>query len=499
MSRRGRKKRKAGSNAAPHSSGKPTAPDSDIATRSRRGVARPALAAAAIVLVAIVIYWLSGGLAPDRADKDSRPRSEKTAEKDRTTHDEKRNKQATEEAGKQKGGFLDTFQRDKHEEAREAAAAADFELEKQFNDLLKTRADGQADLFAKRAKSLDEALKEARAKRLQDPVPHWLTGELLKLVQGEPDKILPHLQKAADAGLDRARLFVSLAQVQVENNLFDQAFQSATKALDRDRQDRDAWNAYTRAAFCVEEFEKVKDRLVETFPARVPAWAVEIEREAERMQAKWEAEQKLRAAEKKADDLPRVRLVIKHRRFGLGPDGNQTKIETTGGGEVVLELFEDQAPATVANFIDLVEKGFYDGTRFHQAVAAMFVAGGDPNSKKSDARDDGTGGPGYVIPDEYAARGARSHFRGSIAMVNTGPRTAGSQFWITLTPQPSLDGHSTVFGRVIKGQEVIDRITRGSTGKTATPAKAAIPGDLLLKAEVIRKRPHEYKVIKLEK
>jgi peptidyl-prolyl cis-trans isomerase B (cyclophilin B) len=130
----------------------------------------------------------------------------------------------------------------------------------------------------------------------------------------------------------------------------------------------------------------------------------------------------------------------------------------------------------------------------------MFVAGGDPNSKDDDPKDDGSGGPGYIIPDEFHAKGARSHFRGSISMFNPDrPESAGSQFLILLAPRLQMDGHFTVFGRVIAGQEVIDRITLGRTTKDLGQGGRIIPGDLLVKAEVIRKRPHQYKVIKLEK
>ena len=97
-----------------------------------------------------------------------------------------------------------------------------------------------------------------------------------------------------------------------------------------------------------------------------------------------------------------------------------TTVETTGKGEVVLELFEDQAPAAVANFISLVTAKTYDGTRFYLSEAASLVAGGDPKSKTGDPSEDGTGGPGYFIPDEFKRADARGHFRGSIGMINNG-------------------------------------------------------------------------------
>jgi cyclophilin family peptidyl-prolyl cis-trans isomerase len=130
----------------------------------------------------------------------------------------------------------------------------------------------------------------------------------------------------------------------------------------------------------------------------------------------------------------------------------------------------------------------------------MGVAGGDPESKKEDTEDDGSGGPGYTIPNESGSPRARRHFRGSLTMFNADtPERVGSQLMITLCSQPRMDGHFAVFGRVLKGQKVVDAITVGRTTKNVGKFGRVIPGDLLFKAEVIRKRPHEYKVIKLKK
>src|SRR5207245_1086997 len=163
---------------------------------------------------------------------------------------------------------------------------------------------------------------------------------------------------------------------------------------------------------------------------------------------------------------------------------------------VDVELFEDDAPATVANFVNRVESGFYNGTRFHWTEAASMAVGGDPNSKNSDPDDDGSGGPGYVIPDEFDLPGARPHLRGTLTMVETAPHTAGSQFLIAVTAHPAFDRHLTAFGRVIRGQEGVDRITVGRTNSRVGRSGKIIPGDLLVRAEVIRKRPHPYRVVK---
>ena len=345
--------------------------------------------------------------------------------------------------------------------------------------------------------TLQKALAAARRARPQDAVPQWLTGELLIMVGGEPEEILPYLRRAAAGGLERPRFFASMSGAQVEANQFAAAYDSAVKALAHGGRDRYTWDAYSRAAFAREQFAAVIDRLDRAFPGHSPDWAAGMRREAAGLSTRWHAEQRLRRAEEKADDLPRVRLSIEHRRFARGPDGKRTsQIETTGRGEVVIELFEDQAPATVANFLTLVARGLYDGTRFHLAEPASLVAGGDPKTRGADIAADGTGGPGYVIPDEFASVKARGHFRGSVSMVDTGPHTAGSQFFITLVPRPEMDGRFTVFGRVIRGQDVVDGITPGRTNRQVGRFGRIIPGDLLVWATVLRKRPHAYRVIK---
>ena len=125
------------------------------------------------------------------------------------------------------------------------------------------------------------------------------------------------------------------------------------------------------------------------------------------------------------------------------------------------------------------------------------VVGGDPNTKNADPADDGLGGPGYVIPDEFNLPGARSHFRGTISTVQNGPRKSGSQFFVTLVASPEFDGNSTAFGRVIQGQEVLDQVTEGRTNREVGQFGKIIPGDRIVHAEVIRKRPHAYLVTKI--
>lgn len=125
-------------------------------------------------------------------------------------------------------------------------------------------------------------------------------------------------------------------------------------------------------------------------------------------------------------------------------------------GVIRIELFPHVAPKTVANFEKLAGEGFYDGTTFHRVLPGFMIQGGDPNTKDRDPRNDGMGGPGYTIPDEF---GGAPHVRGALSMANTGrPESGGSQFFLLVDDAPHLDGKHTVFGRVVEGMEVVDRI-----------------------------------------
>lgn len=335
--------------------------------------------------------------------------------------------------------------------------------------------------------SLEKDLATARKARPEDLTVAWLTGELMIYIGAEPELILPYLQKASS--LKRPRVWASMARTQTELNRLAEAYQTATKALQGDATDPYIWRAFTQTATNLEHFDEVLGQLDRVFPKQMPEWAAKLRRKAADQGTRWHAEQQLRQAEARADDLPRVRITVEHRRFAQDAAARERgAIESTGTGAFVVELFADQAPATVANFLKLVAKKTYDGTRFHLAESASVVAGGDPHSKGGDPLDDGTGGPGYAIADEFASPKARSHFRGVLSMVNTGPATAGSQFFITLVPKLEMDGYFTVFGRVVQGMDVVENITRGRTNMKVGHFGQIIPGDLLVRAEVIRQR-----------
>jgi len=125
----------------------------------------------------------------------------------------------------------------------------------------------------------------------------------------------------------------------------------------------------------------------------------------------------------------------------------------TSQGTMTIELYPNEAPGTVKNFVDLISKGYYDGLTFHRVIPDFVIQGGCP-------KGDGTGGPGYKIKCETKGN-PHKHQRGSLSMAHAGKDTGGSQFFICHSPQSHLDGVHTVFGRVVGGDEVIDKIRKG--------------------------------------
>jgi peptidylprolyl isomerase len=136
-----------------------------------------------------------------------------------------------------------------------------------------------------------------------------------------------------------------------------------------------------------------------------------------------------------------------------GSKMTRVKLETTKG-DIVINLYSDM-PITAGNFQKLVEDGFYDGVIFHRVIDGFMIQGGDPTGT-------GSGGPGYQIQDEFTHAGGNKNNRGTISMANAGPNTGGSQFFINLVDNNFLDSKHPVFGMVVEGMDVVDKI-----GKTA--------------------------------
>lgn len=173
----------------------------------------------------------------------------------------------------------------------------------------------------------------------------------------------------------------------------------------------------------------------------------------------WAKEKEARAKEEAAGNLPRVLL-------------------RTTKGEIVLELFPDEAPESVGNFMTLVSQKYYNGVPFHRVLPHFMAQGGDPTGT-------GRGGPGYCIKDEYRKPGARNHFRGSLSMAKTSlPDSGGSQFFLTFIPTAFLNGKHTVFGRIVEGMDVLSELQRIDPEGKNLPAP-----DKIVEAVIIRGEP----------
>jgi len=286
--------------------------------------------------------------------------------------------------------------------------------------------------------------------RRRDAPLRELDAKLSKLIEQFPDFVSLQAQRMrVKIGLNE--LDAGLAILDALAAAHPLLAKSPQQLILRSRTLRDLGRFEEALAICVEN-----EALLQTMPdsASVRAGLVSL------MDAT-AAEESYRAAEAARDDLPRVAF-------------------TTDKGEIVFELFEDDAPNAVANFLELVSSGFYDGTRFHWVEAGGQVIGGDPNSRNADPKDDGFGGPGYMIETETGRRSHLPYTLGFVDKIRT-RRTEGSAFIIALAPLPILDGVNTVLGRVVSGHEVLHRIEYYDT---------------LTKATILRKRAHPYRPLR---
>lgn len=237
-----------------------------------------------------------------------------------------------------------------------------------------------------------------------------------------------------------------LSKLLIENNSGESSMLDVAGTAAYGQDDFDTAEKYFKEADAVSKLSTIGQDLYQSIPAAKELWV---------------KEQEIRKAEAAKDDLPRVKL-------------------TTSKGDIVLELYENEAPDTVGNFINLVEKGFYNGLTFHRVLPGFMAQGGDP-------KGDGTSGPGYKIFCECNKPDYRHHFAGSISMAHAGKDTGGSQFFLTFKATPFLDGKHTCFGRVVEGLDVLAHLQKRDPEKENPPQP-----DKIIGAEVIRKRDHAY-------
>jgi len=155
----------------------------------------------------------------------------------------------------------------------------------------------------------------------------------------------------------------------------------------------------------------------------------------------------------------------------IDPDKQYDAIFHTNKGDFTVQLFAQQAPVTVNNFVALARDGFYNGTTFHRVIKGFMAQGGDPTGT-------GTGGPGYRFNDERGALALKHDSAGILSMANAGPNTNGSQFFITYGPTPHLNGKHAVFGKVVSGMDVVNAI------RERDPGRDRQPGDVINSIEI---------------
>jgi cyclophilin family peptidyl-prolyl cis-trans isomerase len=267
---------------------------------------------------------------------------------------------------------------------------------------------------------------------------------------------------------DIANFLAALVKHDVAHDAYEEALPRASLLIENDFDNKRLYGLAGVAAVNTNDFEAAERYLRAAEESRAldekGSFYLRI---LDDLKDRWQREQEIREKEAKVSDpkqqLPRVLL-------------------KTSKGDIVVELFENEAPNTVANFISLVEGGTYNGLVFHRVLPGFMAQGGDPSG-------DGSGGPGYNIPCECYEEDHRLHFRGSLSMANTGERdTGGSQFFLTFVPTTHLDGKHTVFGRVVEGMDVLAKLQRIDPEKPGTERP-----DKIVEATVVRKRPHEYK------
>ena len=175
----------------------------------------------------------------------------------------------------------------------------------------------------------------------------------------------------------------------------------------------------------------------------------------------------------------------------MAADSDQVAVIETKSGKIVIEFYDKDAPKTVANFIKLAKAGFYNGTTFHRVIPGFMIQGGDPNSKDDDRGNDGTGGPGYTVEAEIK----RDNKRGTVATarlgdaVNPKKDSSGSQFFINVKHNDFLNNNYTVFGNVIAGMDVVDKIVNVPRDGRDNPIEKVemIKVSITTRAEAVKK------------
>lgn len=285
-------------------------------------------------------------------------------------------------------------------------------------------------------------------------------------------------RQTANPGDDSVQLLIRFMEQDLDSGLYDSAFGiselllsknlSDSKTLERIMKSRAALAVFTNRFELAKQIKIDHGYVIDELPLRAKSL---YRGDLDGLQESYAHELEIREQEKESDDLPRVEI-------------------KTSKGTIVIELFENEAPNTVGNFISLVEKKVYDGMIFHRVINDFMAQSGgiDVHGKRASV--------GYTIYDECKKPDIRLHFRGSVSMAKTTePDSGSSQFFINFVPTPMLNYEHTVFGRVISGWDALDRLNRTyimTDEVKEEPIPTAVP-DQIISARVLRKRDHEYK------
>jgi cyclophilin family peptidyl-prolyl cis-trans isomerase len=345
-----------------------------------------------------------------------------------------------------------------------AAAPASGPLNKQFDGVFREWKDLLTDL-----RKLKEEYREAKPERKAEIEKRY--RELIEKGGQMESRLVDAAEKAfaeaPNANPQVAEFLVAVVRGDAGRDDFERADSLGQLLLKNQVKDPELLLAAGMAAYGVGHWDDAEKWLREaTKQGAINEVGSSLLQQIPECREAWARESKLREAEAKANDLPRVLL-------------------KTNRGDIEIELFENEAPNTVANFISLVEKGFYNGLVFHRVLPNFMAQGGDPTGK-------GSGGPGYSIACECYKPDARMHFRGSLSMAHAGRDTGGSQFFLTFLATTHLNGKHTCFGRVVKGFDVLAKIQRRDPGSPNPPTP-----DQIVEAKVLRKRPHAYEPKKI--
>src|SRR5262245_43581809 len=318
-------------------------------------------------------------------------------------------------------------------------------------------ADSEWQALDKRFRELEKAYNAS-----DSPAARAETKKQYEQLVAQSNKLLPELQSTAEAAYlaepnkDPAvtRVLIGMVAYDARRDDYEAALKLAKLLEDNKCEEGVFYDVAGAAAYNSDDYETAERYFGAAEKAgKLSASSKQLRTELPEQKKAWEAEQEIRKKEAEANDLPRVKL-------------------ETNKGVIVIELFENEAPQTVGNFVSLVEGKKYDGLTFHRVLAGFMAQGGDPEGT-------GAGGPGYEIYCECYKPDYRRHFRGTLSMAHAGKDTGGSQFFITFRPTTHLNGKHTAFGRVVEGMEVLAKLQR-----IDPDFKRGVAPDKIVKAEV---------------